>query len=287
MDIEQKLQAIITCAHRCFLVASIALFAPLPAESAEIMVRGEPVSEADIAALPPVCQLIMKNKGINQVVGQARNAELFSRPEYHMVKGNIHLHHYCWGLVEKQRYIRARTRAEQDHYFNQAMGDIGYVISYSDKDWQYFHVMLVEQGTLLQLRGNYPASLTKAAQALQYKPDYEAAYILKLDVYKAMGNQKAAVATGLEGLEKIPNSVALRKRLARLGQSVPPPNTDTPDTPKQGAAAEETNVGNTPQQRPVPLPSEPALPAAPAPAKPYAEPEQTQPKNNPYCRFCP
>lgn len=253
---------------------------------AEVSVRGEPLQASELQVMPPVCKLIVvdiPNAHLGAGTGPlTQYAPLFEEPRYQMAKNNIHFHHYCWALVSKQRYFRERDKNKRNHYLSQFMGDIDYVLQHSDKSWPYFDVMLVEQGQMQMILGNFAAAIAKANQALKHQPSSESAYLLKTDAYKNMGNKTAAIAAGKEGLEKNPDSTRLRKRLERLGQTVPPlAARKPPATDNAGPPAAEKVPGNAPASVGTPEPEN--IPSEKTPP----EPEAIGTKNNPYCRFCP
>lgn len=254
---------------------------------AEVSVRGETLTSAELQVLPPVCKLIVvdiPNAHLGAGTGPlTQYAPLFDEPRYQMAKNNIHFHHYCWALVSKQRYFRERDKNKRNSYLAQFMGDIDYVLRHTDKSWPYFDVMLVEQGQMQSILGNYAAAISKANEALRYQPKSELAYQLKTDAYKNMGNKTAAIATAKEGLEKNPDSTRLRKRLTGLGQTVPPlvERKPTPVEP-----AKETTGGNAPPTTTSAPNASPTTDSATS-DKTDAAPETIGTKNNPYCRFCP
>lgn len=306
-----KLQISTGCVRGFFLAI---LFASATSNAEELMVRGEPVSKSDIASLNPVCRLIMENPGIHHTVGQTKNAALFERPEYQMAKGNTHLHHYCWALISKQRYFRSRTKVKRDFYFNQAMGDIDYVFKHTDKSWPHFDVLFLEQASMHMIRGNYPATIQKADEALRSKPGTEKAYIIKSDAYKEMGKKDKAIKIAQEGLGENPESRALRRRLVELG--ITPPETSpkpakTADPVPAKAADGVPKIENEPEKttdnrnetgqttavsreaieggrgESLTTPSDASTGQDdPSLNNPEVESLNT-PKNNPYCRFCP
>lgn len=299
---------------RGFLIALLfaSSFSTINVQAKEIVVRGEPVSKSDIAALNPVCRLIMENPGIHHSQGQIKNAALFERPEYNMAKGNGTLHHYCWALIHKQRYFRERTKTKRDFYFTQYLYDIDYVIKNSSKSWPYFDVLHLELASTYLIRGDYPASIKSVDDALRFKPGSEKAYTIKSDAFKEMGKKETAIKIAREGLEKNPQSSQLQKRLVKLGVTpleLPPPSLQeksvNPAKPadvgtKQeaenaAATGSEISPGLTVIQNEVKeLKSDPStVPAEPAPAIDGKSHDSqnaldgNQPKKNPYCRFCP
>lgn len=277
----------------------VAALFPLLAHAAAdkgITVRGEAVSPADVAALPPVCRLLMENPGIHHSTGQKRNAELFDRPEYNMAKGNGHLHHYCWALIAKQRYFREPRETKRNFYFDRYLGDINYVFEHSSKSWGYFDVLHLELASMYVIRGEHEKAISHADQALASKPRSEKAYVVKADAYKQMGKKDLAVETALEGLKKNPHSKVLRSRLSKLGVKPPAPEeiaeqapAEAP-TPPSAAAAVETRSTDTAKAAggAAPVSADPAADPPPAAANdPTATASQESSKPNPYCRFCP
>lgn len=291
-------------------------FAASPIQAAEdwLRIRGENATGADIVTLPPVCKLIMiERPGIHGPVGQGDHPELFERPEYRLAKGNIHLHHYCWALISKQRYFRASSAGQRNYYFSQFMGDIDYVIKNSSESWPYFYVMYIEQGSMLLIRGDYPASLAKADMALKQKPGEETAYALKFDIYMAMGDKKKAIESAQEGLKANPASKRLRKRLLQAGVKLQPQEpvvdvakpSDTPptDTTNGTEAVQDESIAQPNASESVKNASDQDLaptathdPAANTGTNSSASPDAgtkqeagfiSHPPDNPYCRFCP
>jgi len=178
--------------------------------------------KTDILMLPPVCQLIMNTPGVQGIVNQRQHTELFERPEYRLAKGNPNIHHYCYALLWKFNYFRARDKAARDYSYTNFIDNIDYVLKESDKSWPYFYVMYLEQAEMMLLKGDYAHSLEKIDQALKLKPDNEKAYALKYDVYIAMGKREPAIAAAQKGLKKNPRSPSLRRRLDKLGIKLPP-----------------------------------------------------------------
>jgi hypothetical protein len=288
---NRQIQLKLATAFSVLFFAGTAL--PLQAAEKTLMIRGEPLLATDILTFPPVCKLIVVDMpGSHHGAGNRpleQYAALFERPGYEMAAHNPHLHHYCWALVSKQKYFRARGAIQRNFYFKQFMGDIDYVIENTKKngiDWPYFHVLLIEQGEMLLVREDYPGSLAKANEALAHKPDAEKAHTLKFDIYMAMGNKKKAIEAGQEGLKTNPGSHRLRKRLMNLGISLPP--LAEPDL----VAPEQTQVQQDAALQELPSPPvESALkiePTTNTDTTPKVEtPDSENPKTKSYCRFCP
>ncbi|TAN83679.1 MAG: hypothetical protein EPN14_03055 [Gallionella sp.] len=127
-----------------------------------------------------------------------------------------------------------------------------------------------------------------------------------------MGDKKKAADTAQEGLEKIPRSKFLRWQLEQLGVKVPPLPEPGADGSKENASSTGTAGGSAPAQPVNDAPAANSTATPPATTTPDtretgqgAEPKpdtppaagnnqdkpaagtDSQPKNNPYCRFCP
>jgi tetratricopeptide (TPR) repeat protein len=210
-------------------LAGIVLFTVLtPSIAAEnsLVIRGEQIPASDAMALPPVCRLIVIDQpGSHNGAGDralAQYAPLFEQPKYHMAKNNPHLHHYCWALLIRPSYLRARDKTRRQYLYKMMIGDINYVLTNSNRTWQYFHILLLEQAQLMMLEQDYAGSLGKANEALRYKPKFDRAYALISDVYRRMGDNEKAKEAIREGLQENPKSSLLRARLKRLGEKAYP-----------------------------------------------------------------
>jgi len=245
------LQTIANDVRHLLCVFAFAVFMSPAAHALEV--GGETVSQADISMLIPVCRFIMiERPGIHLKGGDGplgTDAPLLDRPEYAMARHNATLHHYCWALIHKMRYFRARTTHEKNFRFTQFMNDTDFVLRKSPKDWQYFHIVLIEQAKMMKIRGNYPYSLLKINEALEYKPDYERTYALKSDVYLDMDDKKKAIEAVEEGLKNIPQSRFLRRQLEKLGGNVPPLPEPVADNSNKGTSGEGTLGGSAYEQQ--------------------------------------
>jgi hypothetical protein len=195
------------------------------AQQKEINVRGGIVTASDIAALPPVCKLITIDKpGIHNGAGDkplVDHIPILNDPQYVLARNNPHLHHYCWALISKQRYFRAKGDVERNHHIKEFEGDIEYVIKNTNKKWPFFDVMLLELASMHLIRGKYAVCIQKADEALGFRPNAEKAFTLKSDAYKLMGKNDLAIKAAQDGLILNPKSMPIIKRLKKLG--APPP----------------------------------------------------------------
>ena len=234
-----------------FFVAMISLFLAITCSGRAhaFMFEGKQVSEMDIRALPPVCKLILiERRGAHHGGGEgplANDAPLFSRQGYEMGAKNPHLHHYCWSILHKFEYFRARTTVDRDRRYREVISDINYVIENTKPGWPYLHIMFVEQATMMLFHRNFRGSLLTIDKALQLNPNYDRAYAVKSDAYVETGDKKAAIKALQEGLEKVPASPLLRKRLKLLG-AVPPPLPE-PKITNMESESDNTNAASLPE----------------------------------------
>lgn len=278
-----------------------------PAQAA--VVRGETVTAAETAAMPPVCRLIVvekPNAHIDQYA-QRKNAALFDRPEYRMAKNATHVHHWCRAVISRQRYYAARTQQQRRAYMGDFYDEMDYVIRNMDPAWPYMPMMHAEKGEMYLLDKKYAEAMNNALSAVKLNPAYARGYVLLVNTYIAMGQKDKALEAATEGIKRNPGSNALKKMYDDLGGIKPYPaeSTATPaPEPKANPEAKQEVQDSSAQLPPVstgefrsadeeaaeihPLrsPEEAAPPpesAAPTPES--AAPAPSGPKK--YCRFCP
>lgn len=254
--------------------------------AAQTEVRGEPLTQGEIISLPPVCKLILIDKPLSHleyVGGEQQNAALFDRPEYRMAKNAIHLHHWCWATVSRERYFRASSSQAKFAYKEMFHDDIDYVIRNMRPDWEYMPFMHAEKGDMYWWDKNYVGAISEAQKALDQAPDFAKAYILQARTYRALNQKDKALAAATEGLKRNPTSRALKRLYDQVGGKHPYPEPySTPQEQESaapspqaeslsGAAAAGTEQSKQPE-------SQVAPPTAPS---------ENTPKPNPYCRFCP
>lgn len=255
-------------------------------------VYGGIITERDKQSLPPVCRLILFEKpSAHQPEGQRVNGDLFSLPEYRMAKNNIHLHHYCYGLLSRYRYFSVTSKADRDLFTKKFQDELDYVIvnqEISDKSWPYFDLLYYEQAEMLFITNKYPEATAKALKALSITPSYAKAHALLSDIHMKMGKRDLALKQLREGLAANLSSKPLRRRLREidpkdplLSQSIPEPPQPTDTT----ASKEPDAVGAKNTNKP--LPTDDSSSGDQAQEKPISTPAVTPNPSNPYCRFCP
>jgi hypothetical protein len=294
----------------------IAFFCLISNVAAQVVMttNAGPVTMADINRLPPFCKLIMVDQPGVHSMKDGKNSDILNAPQYHIAKNNPHIHHYCWALINKNRYYTALTRSERNHRVGLFLNDTDYVIQNSTPEWPYFHVMYTEQAEMLLMNREFVRALSKVEEALRRMPDYEKAYAVKSDIYFEMGDKKRSIAVAQEGLGKNPSSRLLRNRLNRLGVPTPAPMESNVEHSAEDKPRFETQTPTTPQQektmRDAEIPDatnvertetkDDKIPASQEPKDGSTDldevtKEKNKPgsagdkgtNNNPYCRFCP
>lgn len=250
-----------------------------------------PVDIGDIKLIEPVCVLILAyekrgddNPSLGYWYPQLKNSPLLDLPEYRMAKDASSLHHYCWAEVLRYRYYRETKAGVRRSLARAITGGYKFVIDhpeYLPKNWPYMAKMYVDYGKGLLLEKKPGEAVVAFKTAINLDPEYVLAYSALADVLVQDGQKSKAMESIVEGLKYRPESKPLRRRYEELGGKPPYPepypeaqiepkaeqSTAAPSAIEQTKPAPEGNVGE--------------------PAAGASEAAQTQPKDNPYCRFCP
>jgi tetratricopeptide (TPR) repeat protein len=131
----------------------------------------------------------------------------------------IHLHHYCYGLMDVNRaeLLAADTR---DRLFNlsNSLLEFDYVIDKSPLDFPLLPEILTKKSESLIKLSRPGEAMIELQRAIKVKPAYEPAYAVASDYYKST-QQIAKAREWLEkGISAAPNSKTLRQRLAELNR---------------------------------------------------------------------
>lgn len=189
------------------LLVAPTLAAMDPATVKKLMTSRAAISEEYQALLPPFCRTSVPS-GILEERWRAR-----------LGKGGIHTHHYCWG----RNSVNVANRLQTDHpehaqnKLKSAVGDFQYVLERTDSGFLLRPEILVHRArALLRLERNAEA-VADLNEAIAVKPDYPLSYNALADYYAQRGDREQALKVVRRGLEKIPNSKSLRRRLKELG----------------------------------------------------------------------
>lgn len=288
--------------HPFLAVFLVVILGTIAASLQAAVVRGETVTAAETATMPPLCKLIVVDKPNAHIdrYAQQKNAALFDRPEYRMAKNAYHVHHWCRAVISRMRFYAARTEQQRRAYLGDFYDEMDYVIRNTDQAWPYLPMMYAEKGEMYLQDKNFPQAMSNALSAIQLNQAFTRGYVLLVNVYTAMGQKDKALEAATEGLRHIPTANALKKMYDDLGGVKPYPEpiakadkpTPTP-TPASSAAAEPSaplppvstgEFKSADEEEAVTHPLRSPEDAA-APPPDSAVPEKPGPKK--YCRFCP
>ncbi len=249
------------------------------------VINGEALTSTEVLLLTPVCRLILVDRPGAHINENAKrlNADVLARPEFQMARNSIHLHHWCWATVAKTRYMRTNSSTAKFHYQSTFHSDMDYVIRNMNADWEYMPQMHTEKGEMYFTQKDYVGALNETVKALKQTPNYVKAHALQAKAFIALGQNENALVAATEGLRHDPLSRVLKRLYDETGGKPPYP---TPYVKSQENAAESPTSSETLLTEPTPAP-EIEKSRTPEPLPPSTSTPDGNPKDNPYCRFCP
>lgn len=129
----------------------------------------------------------------------------------------MHLHHYCWGLMDTNiALLFAKTPQERMMYLKLSIGEFDYVIRYATPEFALLPEILSKKGENLMRLGRAPLAIPVLERAIEVKGDYWPPYASLSDYYKEAGDLAKARQWLEKGLSASPNAKALQRRLAEL-----------------------------------------------------------------------
>lgn len=170
-----------------------------------------PQTDSEFALLPPYCKVKMR-------------ADKKS-PEYRMwdrrlAGGFKHIHHYCAALNElntADRVVLSHPVSAQE-LLRDAIKQIAYVEKHADPNFVLMPQMLVTKGKIY-LRLKDPGKAVQAFKAAIAKnPRYSGGYIALSDFFRSVGKREEALRVVREGMQQVPASKGLKRRLRELQQ---------------------------------------------------------------------
>lgn len=204
-----------------------------------------PATDAERAVLPVYCKDTMDFAGYGHQWGT--NASPLAKTWVAKMGQTFwHMHHYCRGLVKRNRALRAGVSpTERRFLMGSAVGEYAYVVN-NVKDPNF--VLLPEIYTRIgeaQLVASDPGAADKAfARARAIKPDYWPAYSQWAEYLMQIGKQAEAKQLVKAGLEQAPQARMLIEQYRLLGgkpsEIVPVVRKPSPDK----AAVEQPGTTN-------------------------------------------
>lgn len=225
------------------------------------------VTPAEIAVLPPYCDAKIGSQNPAAV-------ELWLRQ---LKRENWdHMHHYCGGLVDLNRYYGGNAAQRKDS-LRRAMWEFNYSLQHTQPDFYLRADMHYNRGKVWRLQGNDGQALADFQRAIELSPGMPSATLELADIYKKLGKRQQALAALTQSLERFPDHKGLHRRYLELGGD--PAQLATLQKPADIAPA-ATKAADTS------APGE-AAQAEAAQSATEADAEKIGNATNPWCRFCP
>lgn len=287
-------------------------------------IKGMLVTETDAAILEPVCVLVLTNgTGHKYWYDVLAGNPILDLPQFNMAKNAVSLHHYCYAELARNKYFTARDKKKKGELVGIMISDYKFMVTapeYLPKDWKYMAHMFVKYGEALLLAGKEVESVRAFQQAFRHDVRYDKAYIAIADYFAKKGNRDQALAQVTEGLRHRPDSRRLKRLYADYGGKLPYPSpysmplasspvvTDLKEDLKSIPSNANEHIEENPSHTLNPVVRQQGIDnnlkgtsdqedaivnnnSAKQSPYPGSVGEQvdtnTNPKNNPYCRFCP
>lgn len=199
-----------------------------------------PATEAEMALIPSYCK---DTQGFGY--GDATSNTSPRARSWVAMMGDTfwHMHHYCVGLIQRNRALKANIDPDRRRgLWQSALGEYNYVLG-ANKDKNF--VLLPEIYTRVgeaELKLSNPRGAEEAfAQARKIKPDYWPAYSHWAEYLIQVGKRAEARALVKSGLEETPKAKVLMEQYRLLGGnpagiSPKPKESDKDGMPNDGSA---------------------------------------------------
>ncbi|MCC7486346.1 MAG: tetratricopeptide repeat protein [Burkholderiales bacterium] len=208
-----------------------------------------------LSLLPPYCRYTQIFR--DEVPGANDPARI--KYWYGVLGGEFHhLHHYCWALTHANNatFASKLTTARRKALYGAAIREVNYVIRNSSPRFVLAPEILTKRGEWHARLDANASAIPDFAKAIELKPDYWPAYAGMSDMYQRAGDTARAREWLEKGLAQVPDSRALRQKLAELGRApratARPEKADAPAPggKPDGAAGEASSTGEQPAARP-------------------------------------
>jgi tetratricopeptide (TPR) repeat protein len=123
------------------------------------------------------------------------------------------LHHQCWALIREHRSRAAGlSRQDRDAHIQGAVGDYGYVVANSEKDFILLPEIFTQMGEAHVLLGNIGAALDAFTAARRRKTDYWPPYVAWARVLMKSGKRQEALNHVEYVMKLAPTDVELKRQ---------------------------------------------------------------------------
>jgi tetratricopeptide (TPR) repeat protein len=151
----------------------------------------------------------------------------------------VHLHHYCFGLMDTNRAVLlAQSREDRLLNLNNSIKEYDYVIDRAPIDFTLLPEILTRKGESLIHLDRPGEAMLEFQRAIKIQADYAPAYAAASDFYKRTGQLAKAREWLEKGLSAAPNAGALKRRMAELDRQKAKSGTVPGSTRKQAAPSD-------------------------------------------------
>jgi tetratricopeptide (TPR) repeat protein len=261
-----------------FLLAVFLVNCFLPAHALAQEYHSYP-NEQELASLPPYCKEKILNKNREENLMWSNR---FGEDSW------IHMHHYCQGLNNINRYYRAQNARDKKYIIATAISNFNYMVDHLPANSVLLGEVFYNRGRADLMAGSTPEGIRDLYKALELNPRIPQPYLALADEFQIAKNKEKALKIVSEGLRYNPENKALKRRYTEFGGKEPYPE---PIVKPDSIRAEAQPVVTTEIKPETKLESQTSQPEKEPTQDSTTSPAESSPKigspKNPYCRFCP
>ena len=177
------------------------------------------LTPGELALMPAFCQDVQTVNGWEQGVRESPRAPTWVSK---LGRSFWDMHHYCWARVAVHRSLATGLNQNQrDHLVESAIDDMQYVIRRAPPEMALLPEIYYFMGDYFRMLRRYGEAAESFKKSRELKADYWPAYTGLADLLLISGQRKEARAVLEQGLEVMPDEVALKSRLDRLSATPP------------------------------------------------------------------
>lgn len=196
-------------------------------------------TEVEYATLPPYCKEKIENKN---------PAEKKAWSDSFGVNTYMHMHHYCLGLNDVNRYYRESNAQLKKGLLSSAVGEFGYMVDHLPPGSALLADAYQNRGRVFLLQGQEANGVKDLHKALELNPKNPRTYLILADQVERGPGKDKALQLVIEGLRHIPASKGLQRRYQELGGKLPFP--EPHEKPAEQNAAAESKAASKPEAAP-------------------------------------
>ncbi len=178
------------------------------------------LTRGELALMPAFCQDVQTVNGWEQGVRESPRAPMWVSK---LGRSFWDMHHYCWARVAVHRSLATGlNQTQRDHLVETAIDDMQYVVRRAPPDMALLPEIYYFMGDYYRMLRRYGEAAESFKKSRELKVDYWPAYAGHADLLLLSGQRKEARAVLEQGLQIMPDEVALKSRLERLSAAAQP-----------------------------------------------------------------